>query len=404
MSPRKPSKCPNSQPCGKWCISLKDNCLSKLSPKAQQYASDLILQLTGQPPRGKGGGAGSASLTEQEVEELAKNQSFLESSSPVEIINAATRKGLKELADTDYYDPAEDDLEAIADAIYNNLPDNVKLSLLNKGSLPPTEYYNPETGQHGPPNEERSRFLVKRYIEQNGRDLYTGLPLPSIIEADLEHIEGVNTRAAKGQKADEPDNIGFTTKSVNQRKRELPMKEFFKQKVAKEQKKAAKDPNYWANKQQSAAQRQNQVNSLKQLASIRPRDQWDDAEIDRYAKEKKYYYATNALLDENQTDPTRARRNNYTKGGAKGRANTTRGAQLPVGIGLPLTKELAKAHREKDQKKIEELERDFQTLLTKASQESSAKGGGNAEAKPKNQSKDTLMLNEWDNIRKKYNL
>lgn len=395
MSSKK--NCPKGQPCGYTCISKQDNCIQKLSPAAQQYAADIIARISG-TYRGKGGGAGSASLNQQEVEALDANRQFLQNSSPKQIIEAAQRRGLAELAQSGYYDPAVDDLEVIADAVYNNLPGPMKTKLLNKGSLAAGEYYDPSTGGYGGPNEARARFLVRRYIEQNGRDLYTGQPLGSIIDADLEHIESIGQRSARGQKADEPDNIGFTSKAVNQRKAGYTMADFYAKVVDKEQAKAAQNPNYWADKQAQAAQKQATVNAVQQLAAATPKNQWDDQKIEQFSKINKYYYAAEAMLDPNQSDPTRAKNMSYTKPGVAGR--NPRGQKLPVVVGLPITKALAEAHRNGDVDRVAELEKGLQKVLIAASTESAAKGGGNAVANIKKQGQNTLMLNEWDKVRK----
>ena len=229
-------KCVKSTPCGYSCIASDKSCQDELSPAALELAKRLIDQVAG-GARTKAG-AGSASLTETEVKDLLANRDFLEKSTPAEIVARATKRGLSELAEDGGGPWTDEDLAKVTDAVWAALPTKSKTILKSKGSLAKGNYMNPETGEHDAANEPRAKFLLRRFIEQNGRDAYTGQPI-DILKADVEHIEPFGVY---GKQAERPDNLVFTSAAVNQRKAEKSMADFFKEQVDPVAKAAEADP------------------------------------------------------------------------------------------------------------------------------------------------------------------
>ena len=80
----------------------------------------------------------------------------------------------------------------------------------------------------------KSKLMWRIYLEQGGRDVYTGLPLD--IEAmDLEHVRGFNNsddgKPGKEQfeQRENDDNFTLINSNVNQLKSNDSMEKFFKQ-------------------------------------------------------------------------------------------------------------------------------------------------------------------------------
>lgn len=115
-----------------------------------------------------------------------------------------------------------------ANAFYSLLPTNIKNNLKKAGSLNNDQYLQ-EDGSHGPPNEWRARQLAKRWLEQDGKDLYTGLPL-RLADADMEHIIPHKTG---GNRSESLDNFGWVNYSTNSRKANKSMEDFLGKEVDK---------------------------------------------------------------------------------------------------------------------------------------------------------------------------
>jgi hypothetical protein len=88
---------------------------------------------------------------------------------------------------------------------------------------------------------DRAKLMWKLYLEQGGRDAYTGLPM-DISDIELEHVKGFQSgtkppegpASAKLQRAEERDtdkNYVLISKAVNNSKSELSMEEFYKKRV-----------------------------------------------------------------------------------------------------------------------------------------------------------------------------
>lgn len=86
-----------------------------------------------------------------------------------------------------------------------------------------------EDGTHSPGGSDwRKRELARRWLEQGGRDLYTGLPL-SKADAALEHIIPYSTGHTI---AENKANWGWIDRGVNDHKTDLSMKDFFDRQVS----------------------------------------------------------------------------------------------------------------------------------------------------------------------------
>jgi hypothetical protein len=115
-----------------------------------------------------------------------------------------------------------------ADAFYSLLPRKMQENLNNSGALNNTQYLQ-EDGSHGPATDWRGKQLAKRWLEQDGKDLYTGLPL-KLADADLEHII---PHKLGGNRSESLDNFGWIHYASNQRKASNSMEKFLSDKVDK---------------------------------------------------------------------------------------------------------------------------------------------------------------------------
>jgi hypothetical protein len=352
MKTKQKPKCVKSAPCGYSCIDSSLTCHETLSPSAAKLATALVEQITA-GSRAKG--AGSSSLNEQEVSALLASRDFLQTATPAEVVARATKRGLTELAEDGGGPWSDEDLAKVTDAIWGALPAKAKSILKNKGSLASGNYMNPETGEHGPANEPRAKFLLRRFVEQNGRDAYTGLPL-DILKADVEHIEPFG---AIGKAAERPDNLVFTSPSVNQRKAEKSMGDFFKEQVQPVADAAKADPDYWGKQEAKAAESNSKKNAVDDLLKSKAKDSWTDDDVDQLGS--KYYYAGRALGHLLAYEKTRPR-------GVSGQT-------FNMKMGPPLAKAFAAAYRAGDQDRIKALEQARVSIVEAARAESKERKG-----------------------------
>lgn len=115
-----------------------------------------------------------------------------------------------------------------AEAFYSLLPRKMQDNLNKSGALNNTQYLQ-EDGSHGPASDWRGKQLAKRWLEQDGKDLYTGLPL-RLADADLEHII---PHKLGGNRSESLDNFGWIHYASNQRKASNSMEKFLGDKVDK---------------------------------------------------------------------------------------------------------------------------------------------------------------------------
>ena len=142
--------------------------------------------------------------------------------------------------------------DEFAEASFEMLPDKFKKSLTGKGKVTGDKYVSDDKahkdmhfigydengkemrGDAGA--KSRAKLMWKIYLEQGGRDAYTGLPL-DLAAMDLEHVRGFNNKdggnPSKEQWEQRENDKNFTliNSNVNQKKTDLSMGDFFAQQV-----------------------------------------------------------------------------------------------------------------------------------------------------------------------------
>jgi len=152
--------------------------------------------------------------------------------------------------------------DEFVDASYDVLPETFKKSLKGKGQVTGDKYVsddkahkdmhylgkNPDgTAKRGMAStNDRAKLMWKIYLEQGGRDAYTGLPL-DIQSMDLEHVRGFNNKDGgkpgkeEWEQRENDDNMTLINSNINQTKVDLSMKDFFEQRVDPDKDKSEED-------------------------------------------------------------------------------------------------------------------------------------------------------------------
>ena len=152
--------------------------------------------------------------------------------------------------------------DEFVDASYDILPETFKKSLKGKGQVTGDKYVsddkahkdmhylgkNPDgTAKRGMAStNDRAKLMWKIYLEQGGRDAYTGLPL-DIQSMDLEHVRGFNNKDGgkpgkeEWEQRENDDNMTLINSNINQTKVDLSMKDFFEQRVDPDKDKSEED-------------------------------------------------------------------------------------------------------------------------------------------------------------------
>lgn len=142
--------------------------------------------------------------------------------------------------------------DEFVNASFEILPEAFKKSLSGKGQVTNDKYvsddkahkdihflgYNEDGSiKRGPAsNKDRAKLMWRIYLEQGGRDAYTGLPL-NIQSMDLEHVRGFTNKdgGKPGKKEFEErendKNFTLINSNINQKKVDLSMKDFFEREV-----------------------------------------------------------------------------------------------------------------------------------------------------------------------------
>lgn len=145
--------------------------------------------------------------------------------------------------------------DEFVDATFELLPKSLtktwaKKGMAGKGELGKNHFLgydkdgNEMRGQGG---VNRSKLMWRMYLEQNGRDGYTGLPL-NIENFDLEHIRpasGAGNDLEEFKTREHEKNQVLTNSNVNQAKSDLSMNEFFEKQVDPL---STKGDDYWDNR------------------------------------------------------------------------------------------------------------------------------------------------------------
>ena len=116
-----------------------------------------------------------------------------------------------------------------AAAAYAMLPTNVKTSLNKAGAVAAGKAFDgyDEQGniQFGDGNKVRGVFLVKRWMEQGGKDPYTGERI-DIRNAEPEHLFSFDAAKKTGVSGDQPGNLLWSAPAPNNLKKEYTFPKF----------------------------------------------------------------------------------------------------------------------------------------------------------------------------------
>ena len=152
--------------------------------------------------------------------------------------------------------------DEFVDASFDVLPEAFKKSLSGKGQVTNDKYVSDDkahkdihylgknedgTIRRGTAsNKDRAKHMWRIYLEQGGRDAYTGLPL-DIQAMDLEHVRGFNNKDGgkpgkeQWEQRENDDNMTLINSNINQKKVDLSMKDFFEREVDPHKNKSEED-------------------------------------------------------------------------------------------------------------------------------------------------------------------
>lgn len=152
--------------------------------------------------------------------------------------------------------------DEFVDASFDILPDAFKKSLSGKGQVTNDKYVSDDKAHKdmhylgknedgtikrgSASNKDRAKHMWRIYLEQGGRDAYTGLPL-DIQAMDLEHVRGFNNKDGgkpgkeEWEQRENDDNMTLINSNINQRKVDLSMKDFFEREVDPHKNKSEED-------------------------------------------------------------------------------------------------------------------------------------------------------------------
>jgi hypothetical protein len=189
-------------------------------------------------------GAGKNNLGYADIQNLMANRDRL-----MEGYGDGSPEQIKKFVDSVRSNEVSDEF---VDASFEVLPDAFKKSLSGKGQVTNDKYVSDDkahkdmhyigrnedgTARRGAANnKDRAKLMWRIYLEQGGRDAYTGLPL-DIQAMDLEHVRGFNNKDGgnpskeQWEQRENDDNFTLINSNVNQQKVDLSMKDFFEQKV-----------------------------------------------------------------------------------------------------------------------------------------------------------------------------
>ena len=152
--------------------------------------------------------------------------------------------------------------DEFVDASFDVLPEAFKKSLSGKGQVTNDKYVSDDKAHKdihylgknedgtirrgAASNKDRAKHMWRIYLEQGGRDAYTGLPL-DIQAMDLEHVRGFNNKDGgkpgkeQWEQRENDDNMTLINSNINQKKVDLSMKDFFEREVDPHKDKSEED-------------------------------------------------------------------------------------------------------------------------------------------------------------------
>ena len=199
-------------------------------------------------------GAGKNNLGYADVQNLMANRDRL-----IKGYGDGSPEQIKKFVDSVRTIEVSDDF---VDTSYDVLPEAFKKSLKGKGQVTNDKYVSDDkahkdihylgknedgTVKRGMAStNDRAKLMWRIYLEQGGRDAYTGLPL-DIQSMDLEHVRGFNNKDGgkpgkeQWEQRENDDNMTLIYSNINQTKVDLSMKDFFEQRVDPDKDKSEED-------------------------------------------------------------------------------------------------------------------------------------------------------------------
>lgn len=199
-------------------------------------------------------GAGKNNLGYADVQNLEANRDRL-----IKGYGDGSPEQIKKFVDSVRSIEVSDDF---VDTSYDVLPETFKKSLKGKGQVTNDKYVSDDkahkdmhylgknedgTVKRGMAStNDRAKLMWRIYLEQGGRDAYTGLPL-DIQSMDLEHVRGFNNKDGgkpgkeQWEQRENDDNMTLINSNINQTKVDLSMKDFFEQRVDPDKDKSEED-------------------------------------------------------------------------------------------------------------------------------------------------------------------
>ena len=199
-------------------------------------------------------GAGKNNLGYADVQNLEANRDRL-----IKGYGDGSPEQIKKFVDSVRSIEVSDDF---VDTSYDVLPETFKKSLKGKGQVTNDKYVSDDKahkdmhylGKDKDGNikrgmastNDRAKLMWRIYLEQGGRDAYTGLPL-DIQSMDLEHVRGFNNKDGgkpgkeEWEQRENNDNMTLINSNINQTKVDLSMKDFFEQRVDPDKDKSEED-------------------------------------------------------------------------------------------------------------------------------------------------------------------
>ena len=189
-------------------------------------------------------GAGKNNLGYVDVQNLMANRDRL-----LEGYGDGSPEQIKKFVDSVRSNKVSDEF---VNASFDILPDSFKKSLSGKGQVTNDKYVSDDkahkdmhylgrnedgTVRRGAANnKDRAKLMWRIYLEQGGRDAYTGLPL-DLQAMDLEHVRGFNNKDGgtpgkeEWEQRENDDNFTLINSNINQKKVDMSMKDFFEREV-----------------------------------------------------------------------------------------------------------------------------------------------------------------------------
>jgi hypothetical protein len=227
----------------------------KIIPSATDKKSFLASMAHAKTFEGRvNSGAGKNNLGYADVQNLEANRDRL-----IEGYGDGSPEQIKKFVESVRSIKVSDDF---VDTSFDLLPEDFKKSLKGKGQVTNDKYVsddkahkdihylgkNPDgTIKRGMAStNDRAKLMWRIYLEQGGRDAYTGLPL-DIQSMDLEHVRGFNNKdggkpgKTEWEQRENDDNMTLINSNINQTKVDLSMKDFFEQRVDPDKDKSEED-------------------------------------------------------------------------------------------------------------------------------------------------------------------